>query len=684
MIAVALFIAPAVAALMLIRSHHHLDVAAVTVLVSLSLGLPVLWLTWAVYRDGRNSRTDIDKLSLAEVADQLALAVGVQWEAEAATRRLNDPYPLPVCWAAADGFLANAWDSLVRLARSGAGWPLPPPADTWAADPESLAGGGSDLVNVLARIPTGRLVVLGEPGSGKTMLMVRLVLDLLARRTSGSPVPVLFSIASWNPEDKDLRDWLATELSIDHPALSAPAPTGTENDSRIAALLSAGLILPVLDGLDEIPEDIRGAAVVNINDALRPGEKLVLTCRTQQYHDAVRQPHGTEVHLRSAAVIQLFPLDAHAVSGYLRDDAAGPAAAARWTPVLAALGTQTPVGQALTTPLMVGLARVIYNPRPGELAGALRDPAELCSSDLADRAAVESYLFDAFIPAAYRSGVAARWTAQEAQPWLVFLARHLQQTSADPDFAWWQLRQAVPAFVFALVPGLVGALGFGLGFGVWRGLASGVVAGLIAWPVVGFMIGSLVWGKREDGPARGIRMGGLGYGFGFVIGTAVGITLGRSTGPVVGFMAGLAGLAIGLCFGLESAPLDLKAAASPPATLWRDRRAVVILGLVPGLAFGLALGLPIGLAAGPVAGIGIGIATMILTGMVGSFADASWPSYWLALAWLALQHRLPWSLMGFLVDAHRRGVLRQVGAIYQFRHIELQHHLAARPPQHEL
>jgi hypothetical protein len=34
--------------------------------------------------------------------------------------------------------------------------------------------------------------------------------------------------------------------------------------------------------------------------------------------------------------------------------------------------------------------------------------------------------------------------------------------------------------------------------------------------------------------------------------------------------------------------------------------------------------------------------------------------------------------MSFLADAHRRGVLRQVGAVYQFRHIELQHRLANR------
>ena len=41
--------------------------------------------------------------------------------------------------------------------------------------------------------------MLGEPGSGKTMLMVRLVLDLLAAREAGSPVPVLTPVASWIP-----------------------------------------------------------------------------------------------------------------------------------------------------------------------------------------------------------------------------------------------------------------------------------------------------------------------------------------------------------------------------------------------------------------------------------------------------------------------------------------------------
>jgi hypothetical protein len=40
---------------------------------------------------------------------------------------------------------------------------------------------------------------------------------------------------------------------------------------------------------------------------------------------------------------------------------------------------------------------------------------------------------------------------------------------------------------------------------------------------------------------------------------------------------------------------------------------------------------------------------------------------------------LPWQVMRFLDDAHHRGVLRQVGAVYQFRHAQLQDRLASRP-----
>jgi hypothetical protein len=49
---------------------------------------------------------------------------------------------------------------------------------------------------------------------------------------------------------------------------------------------------------------------------------------------------------------------------------------------------------------------------------------------------------------------------------------------------------------------------------------------------------------------------------------------------------------------------------------------------------------------------------------------------------LALRGRLPWRTMGFLADAHDRGLLRQIGAVYQFRHERLRDAFADSGPLH--
>ena len=56
-VAAALFLLPWVVALVLVCRHHHLDGTAVTILTTVSLGLPLLWLTWATYRGPRRSGT---------------------------------------------------------------------------------------------------------------------------------------------------------------------------------------------------------------------------------------------------------------------------------------------------------------------------------------------------------------------------------------------------------------------------------------------------------------------------------------------------------------------------------------------------------------------------------------------------------------------------------------------------
>jgi len=59
-------------------------------------------------------------------------------------------------------------------------------------------------------------------------------------------------------------------------------------------------------------------------------------------------------------------------------------------------------------------------------------------------------------------------------------------------------------------------------------------------------------------------------------------------------------------------------------------------------------------------------------------AARPWTGYQLVRASHAIRGRLPWRLAAFLTYAHQKGVLRQVGAVYQFRHARLQDRLAER------
>lgn len=633
-LALALLSATTAASLLLAHLYQN---DTVTILTAVLGGLPGLYLAYAAYRDDRKAEAAAEaRLSLTQLADQFADAVRSQWQEEASARRLNDPYPLPVRWVPAHPSLFDRWTTQARLAATGAGWPSA--TRRWASGPSGLAGEGSQLSVILARVPTGRLVVLGEPGSGKTILVMRLVLDLLARRTSGGPVPVLVSAASWDPTTQDLHGWLARQLTISYTALTPPAQSGAAGSSRIRALLGAGLILPILDGLDEIPDGIRGPAITRINDAMRPGERLVMTCRSAPFQDAVRPAQGPPVTVRGAAGVELCPLDANAVASYLLADVGVTEGETRWAPVVADLRMPTPLARTLSSPLMVGLARAIYNPRPGESAVTLPDPVELCT--LPDTVAIEAHLLSAFIPAAYRShagqpGRRRDWSTAQAESWLTLLARHLEYTVHGPDLAWWELPRSTPRVVAGLATGLITGLVAGLATEIAFVVITAVLdASPLPFPTVPTVGMAAVTGLKYASIA-GLAAGLLG-------GTAAAATA-QGDQPVVrrtrwsprspaisrtaatvtaGLAAGLAGwlwfqhwLAIGL--GIVAAILvavSCKRAdrLSKSLDFQAGSAAGIVVGSVVGLTFGIVTGVLLG---GSSVGLRWGLGWGLMTGL---------------------------------------------------------------------
>ncbi|MGW7332050.1 helix-turn-helix domain-containing protein [Streptomyces sp. NPDC054840] len=686
--------------------------------------------------------------ALAEAAESLAHDVYGRCIREEEQRRIHDPFPLPVRWRSAPADLLDHWDNIRGT---------PPGA---ARGPLTLDGGLTEIADVYRRVRSGRLVVLGRAGSGKTVLVLRFVLDQLVARSDGEPVPVVFSMGSWDPTGTTLRDWLIARLLRDHPNLDARAPGGT---TLAAALVDAGWILPVLDGFDEMATGLLGVALRELNASSLP---LLLTSRTEQFAEAVV---GVEV-LRRTAGIELLDLDADDLVHYLPRTArpSAPAdrdgrAATGWDPVLERLRTDPDGGpgarlrSVLSTPLMVLLARTAYSDTPAHDPAGLLDEARFPTPE-----AIEEHLLAGFVPSVYRRPPTAvpgarrtrrprGWDPHRARRYLGHLADHLDRPERrmGQDLAWWQLRDSLrlssrilavvlacslvtaladwmvfPAKNLAAGRGAAFALGTGLLdavlFGPAVGLAFGLVYGLMAVLGIRAFEPSRVRmrlpgrGRRGVGPTSrrfatlvpaGLLGGfvmGLGCGLAFTVGAQLtygGVLVNAAVIEATAvncLMYGLTfalagGLVLGLVATLET-PIDLGSAATPTDLLAINRSIVVrqALFLAPMLTLVIAFGgrLMTELLQDVVGPLTWPMADGLALGAVGGVAGAlsyvlaftAW-GQWVLLTriWLPLTGRLPWATVAFLEDAYRRGVLRQVGAVYQFRHARLQRHLRGRP-----
>lgn len=255
---------------------------------------------------------------LVTAATELAREIRRRWQREEEHRRVHDPFPLPVRWQDAPESLTDHSENIQRL----------PPGAT--PDRMDLSGDLGSVAEVYQRIGSGRLVVLGRAGSGKSILTIRFVLDQLEAREPHDRVPVIFSIGSWDPTGVALRDWLIDRLVRDHPHLTRRAPDGS---TLAAGLVDTDLVLPVLDGFDEIAEGLRSTALEVLNSTSLP---LVLTSRRGEFTEAVQEAGAPLVW---AAGLELTDLTLDDLAAYLPRTArpvprGDGGSAAVWTPVL--------------------------------------------------------------------------------------------------------------------------------------------------------------------------------------------------------------------------------------------------------------------------------------------------------------------------------------------------------------
>ncbi|MFE0058760.1 NACHT domain-containing protein [Streptomyces sp. NPDC059003] len=657
-------------------------------LVALAPTMPVAYLAWAAYRDDRReAAADTDAK-----ARTLAAAV-----AAAETRQ--------------------------RAQLIGPGAHRIDLAFHQHTEPANNATGAADhgrLTNVVAyyqNLHPARLAIIGEPGAGKTLVALDLILGLLTHpgRTDTDPVPVRFSLASWNT-DQPLPEWLAHQV---HQQFRDQGITLAD----AAVLVDRHRILPVLDGLDEMDTDTTPAgrrraarALQELNNYQHPtgSAPVILTCRTTQYEDLA----ALDLRMREATRIQLAPVTPGQATTYLTARSTSPD---RWRPVIDTL-TTAPSGalaHALATPWHLNLAATAYEERHPDTLTYLREPDHLLT--LASPRAVREHLLARYLTAAARQHPTrpSRYHPDQAHRWLAALASHLATitpTASSTDIVLHQLwpmagprrvrttdtlLTALLALAFTalaltqlsvgssphrllgIAPAVLLALGAvrkasrpvvsepqpipfqrlrspahrpqlarTLEFWLAIGLAIGLALGLIFWLAFGF--GFLPW---------------LAYGliFGLLFGLAVGLAFGLTGGPTFGLVEPLRG----------ASPRDPRHPVRDNLIAW------LAFGLMGGLLWGLTLALAAGFTLGPTFELVRAFMFGLVFGLVAGLAigqnslGGAGRRYLIFLC--CVRGRLPWRLGAFLHWAYEAGLLRVSGVAYQFRHRELQDWFTAHP-----
>ncbi|QFZ20420.1 NACHT domain-containing protein [Saccharothrix syringae] len=635
-------------------------------------------------RADSGSATSDQEAGLEQAADKLAELIKRRHEQEAQVRLVTPSNGLEVRFLSTDRPVAATADEVIG-----------PPTTLTRSIPLDLHGDSADLIKTFDRLPARRLVILGGPGAGKTTAAVGLTIALINRRNPGEPVPMLVSLSAWNPEREGLESWLARRIAVEHPPFSKGGPHGPEAAKE---LVRRGMVLPVLDGFDEIATTARVRALRGIAATVGYDRPLVLTSRPEEYQAAIGE---IGFPLGRALVVDLMEVTAEAVADYL--DSGRPVGDARFAPVTAELRAHPDgvLAQALSTPLMADLARTAYAP-------VKTDPAQMLALTTVE--GVERLLLDSYIPALY----SPEENPEQVAAVLAFLAA-AQASKPGTDLTWWRLCLLLPrpqVQVSAIKGAITGAVIAVLLFVATifttpasRSVSPGVltisrvftlIVLAILGCVVGLAIGALVGlvmrmliGSDDDTrlvplPKMMSRPTGAAivrYVVGLLVGgPVVGYLVARDQPP--GIMVGLGTLVVLL--GLINIELVGRIPADDPGhprdSLASDRAMAILNGAVT--FFGMAL---LVLLAGLSADVSFIGSLSTALGMAALFTSlypfsCAWIKYSLTCLLLWRYGGVPWRLMEFLERAHELGVLHRTGALYRFRHLRIQQYLAARYP----
>jgi len=559
---------------------------------------------------------------------------------------------------------------------------------------------GTSMMDVFDEM-NGAMLILGEPGSGKTTMLLELARDCIerARQDDNQPIPVVFNLSSWN-DKQSVDEWLVNELRTKYNVPKKVAEGWVAN-SELSLLF---------DGLDEVRQENRETCVKAINK-FRQEHGLtspITVCSRIADYEALT----TRLNLSGAVLLQ--PLTPGQIDVYFAQ------AGAELDGAHQMLKEDDALQELAKQPLVLSVMTLAYKGKPYE-----KSESE-SSGNVETR---RRHLFDTYIQEMFERVARTKnemYPADKTRKWLTWLARKMVAqeksifTLEELNAGWLDtignrrlfglivgaLLCIFTALVLGTILGWYIDVSLNLKAGYWIGVGVGVITGLVSGvrsangrTEIQIERVSWSWQKARRGLVAGI-ISTIIFGPVFlclfaVLRSAIGKQAFEAFGSSVidwGFLMVccfpfllITGGLSGLFFGLERFALDER--AFPNQGIRRSFRnsftvallGGVIFGLFGGFLYGLILGIGGQLAEALLAGLTLGAVSSIVIALFlwlffGGYVVCV---HYLIRVMLYRQGAMPMNYVHFLDYAVERIFLRRVGGGYIFAHRLLMEHFAA-------
>lgn len=512
-----------------------------------------------------------------------------------------------------------------------------------------------------------RLVILGEPGSGKTVTLLQLARQLIieARSDAKKPIPVVLALSSWATEQLPFEDWLCKEIHEKYGFQRRAAD----------ALVKSEQLTYFLDGLDEVAEDYRETclqAIKEFAEKRRPIDYAV-ACRKVEFQELI-----TRLNVTGEIVIN--PLTRSQIDEYLKDETFDG---------LRRLKTQNRIVQDFAEiPFMLNTMAVVTRKKSerdiiSEMDFyATNHSVEVNPAFYEDAALLRDYFLDTYVNLRLRHPDHKKYSdVQKTRIHLKWLAGQLVKhdqtdlyielmqpswldTSVFRRYFRWSTRVAT-----GLLLGLLGSLFLGLLVGMHNGVMFGLSVGLLSSLLVGFPASQM---ENAIRPIESLqwRKQGLWYGF---LGGLAGLIAGDLLGSL--FLGLLCGLLGGL-YRRATIPFRTTPNSGIKYSLINCLLIALLLALSVGLPYSILFGLPLGLLVGMLGGVLFGLPVGLLFGLI--FGGAAVIQHSVLRYFLWREGHIPlWRYDKFLDYMAELVILRKVGGGYRFVHDYLRQYLAS-------